>query len=160
MRPWLLLSWLLLGSVPMHGCTREADIYDEPETFVPPSMPSEGETPSVPNLDLEEFPECSARPEGDCRGVNDFPCAFTEHAKDVIEACFYSTDCRTNGWVSVSLGEDGCLSDIGMEKVEAAFVECLRDALGPVQCPCGKSRQAIFLGVDNEGCRYDVGPDG
>lgn len=155
MKRSLLLGWLFAI-----GCTREAEIYDEPETFEPPPLPMQGETPSVPDLDLEDFPECSARPEGQCRGVNDFPCAFTEHAADVIESCFDSTDCRADGWVSVSLGEDGCLSDIGMEYVETTFAECVKDAIGPIQCPCGESEHAVFLGVDNDGCRDDVGPDG
>lgn len=155
MRRWWILGWVLTI-----GCSREADIYDEPETFVPPPMPTQGETPTVPNLDLEDFPECSERPEGDCRGVNDFPCAFTDHAREVIESCFYSTDCRANGWVSVALGDDGCLSDIGMEILEDAFADCVREALGPIQCPCGESEHSAFLGVENEGCRDDSGPDG
>ncbi|HEY6723707.1 MAG TPA: hypothetical protein VI197_06725 [Polyangiaceae bacterium] len=155
MNRWFLLSWIFAC-----GCSRDAEIYDEPETFVPPPMPTQRETPSVPNLDLEDFPACSARPEGDCRGVNDFPCAFTDHARDVIEACFLSTDCRADGWVSVELGDDGCLSDIGMESLEAAFAECLREALGPIQCPCGASEYSVFLGVENEACRDDSGPPG
>jgi hypothetical protein len=149
-----------LASALAIGCSRQADIYDEPETIVAPPAPSHGEVPSVPDLDLEEFPECSERPEGECRGVNDFPCAFTEHAEEVIDACFESTDCSANGWVSVALGEDGCLVDIGMDMVEAAFVQCLKDALGPIQCPCGASEHTVFLGVDNAGCRDEVEPDG
>ena len=149
------LAGLLAG-----GCSREANIYDEPEIAVtpPPSQPDE--VPSVPNLDLGEFPECSERPEGDCRGVNDFPCAFTEHADDVIQACFLATDCSANGWVSVSVGADGCLADIGMDMVHAAFVQCIEDALGPIQCPCGKTTHTVFLGATNDGCRDDVEPDG
>lgn len=159
MRCWLSLDRALtLGSLLTLGCTREADIYDEPPMFVPPPMPTQAETPSVPGLDLEEFPACSERPEGDCRGVNDFPCAFGEYAQDVINACFFSTDCRADGWVSVELGEDGCLADIGMEHVDLDFAECVEKTLGPSQCPCGQSRQAVFLGADNDGC--DEGPDG
>jgi len=151
----LSLAWLLAA-----GCSRQADIYDEPEVVVTPPPNEPEEVPSVPDLDLSEFPECSERPEGDCRGVNDFPCGFTAHADDVIQACFLATECSANGWVSVSLGEDGCLSDIGMDMPNAAFAACLEEALGPVQCPCGETTRKVFLGVDHDGCRDDVGPDG
>ena len=152
--------WLFLGCALWVACSRQADIYDEPETMVTPPPPSAEDVPSVPDLGLEEFPECSERPEGDCRGVNDFPCAFTEHAEAVIDACFEATDCRADGWVSVSLGADGCLSDIGMDMADDAFVDCLKAALGPIQCPCGETTYTEFLGVDNEHCRDDVEPDG
>ena len=152
---------LLLVALVVLGCSRQADIYDEPEHLVQPPKPNDGEDiPSVPGLDLEEFPECSERPEGECRGVNDFPCAFTDYAEDVIEQCFRATECTAEGWVSVTIGTDGCLSDIGMESVDDAFVECLVGTIGPISCPCDETTQTVFLGVANDGCRMDVGPDG
>jgi hypothetical protein len=154
MKHSLLLALVVLG------CSRQADIYDQPEQLVAPPMPSADELPSVPNLDLQEFPECATRPEGECRGVNDFPCAFTKYAKAVIDECFHATECSADGWVSVTLGDDGCLADIGMEHVDEAFVECLRDTIGPISCPCEETTHSVFLGVANDGCRVDTGPDG
>lgn len=155
MKHFLLLALVVLG------CSRQADIYDQPEELVAPPMPNDaGDLPSVPNLDLEEFPECATRPEGECRGVNDFPCAFTDYAEDVIKQCFQATECSADGWVSVTLGADGCLSDIGMESVDEAFVQCLKDTIAAINCPCGETTATVFLGVANDGCRVDTGPDG
>jgi len=56
----------------------------------------------LPRLDQLDAPAI----EGECRGVNDFPCAFTDYAADVIEQCFHATECTADGWVSVTLDPD------------------------------------------------------
>jgi len=154
MKPSVLLALVLFG------CSRQADIYEQPDALVTPPKPNDAEDlPSVPDLDLQEFPECSTRPEGECRGVNDFPCAFTDYAADVIEQCFHATECTADGWVSVTLGDDGCLSDIGMESLDEAFVECLKDTIAPINCPCDETTHTVFLGVANDGCPGVTDPD-
>jgi len=109
----------------------------------------------LPRLDQLDAPAI----EGECRGVNDFPCAFTDCAADVIEQCFHATECTADGWVSVTLGDDGCLSDIGMESLDEAFVECLKDTIAPIRCPCGETAHTVFLGVANDGCPDVTDPD-
>jgi hypothetical protein len=156
-----LIVWALLLGVAA-GCSRKADIRDEPDagTIPPPEVPlPDGGIPELEDagLDDPEFPACPAREEDeDCRGVNDFPCDFAYWVPVLAQECQQATGCETNGWVEIELGDDGCASALHMDQPNEAFVSCVVHELGTHRCPCEAQSVRHFLGLDNDGC---VPPD-
>ena len=156
-------SFRLILLLAASGCSREAEIYDEPDAQVAPVDPRQvHEIPELPDagLDAERFATCSERAEGACRGTNDFVCDFEDYAEQIIHQCFEQTACMAEGWVALQLDAEGCAKTIGMDEANDAFVECLVEILGQIRCPCPNSNYTHFLGVDNRGCPDDSGPLG
>jgi hypothetical protein len=144
------------------GCSRKADIRDEPDrgTVPPAEVPlPEGGIPELEDAGLDDpaFMACQAREEDeDCRGVNDFPCDFAYWVPVLAQECQVATGCETNGWVEIELGDDGCASALNMDQPNDAFVACVVQELGTHRCPCEAQSVRHFLGLDNDGC---VPPD-
>jgi hypothetical protein len=144
------------------GCSRHADIRDEPDsgTDLGPSAPKpDAGIPLVEDTGLDEptLLVCGERPENSaCRGVNDFPCEFSTWVTSLAEECQQGTGCMTDGWVELELGDDGCATAIYMDQPNDAYVSCLVEALGAYRCPCTAMSFSHFLGVGNDGC--NAGP--
>jgi len=139
---------LLLAS----GCVRTADIIDEPDAFVGPSTPTleAGVTPIVDSgLGTDAFPPCSERPIGGCQGPVDFPCAFSTWVSVTAAKCQKLSMCTTNGWLRVSLGAEGCVDAIGMDRPNEAAIKCFAAEFGPYRCPCRTSETTYFFGLAN-----------
>jgi hypothetical protein len=155
---------LLLASA-LASCGRDAHIRDDMDGgsigTVQPRPTPEGGVPAVDaGLESEEFGACGDRPAQACGGANDFACGFrfwvNLHAGD----CQRLTDCSTNGWLSVRMGESGCVTEIGMTDPNPEFVACLVDRIGSVRCECPSATEEFFLGETNRGCFSDAGPKG
>jgi hypothetical protein len=71
--------------------------------------------------------------------------------------CQATTGCKTNGWLAVKLGADGCVLEIGMDQPNDDIVGCLLSEFGAVRCPCGALELEYFFGYANMGCP-DAGP--
>lgn len=142
------------------ACTRSAEVGDEPDAFyVTPTIAPDAEVPEVDAaLRTDSHPSCDERPNGDCIGANDFPCDFRRWVLETIPRCFLQTDCRSNGWVSVRMGADGCVDAIGMTEPDPEFIACLAAEFDPWQCPCEEGYEQYYLGERNEGC--PEGPKG
>jgi hypothetical protein len=140
------------------ACSRQLELYDEPDASVAPV----GNGPQAP----EDIPEvvdsgvtggeraaCAERPTGKCQGANDFPCDFSGWVERTMRQCEAAADCRANGWVRVSLASDGCVSAIGMVVPEPTFVACLAQEFGSFGCTqCGAMEAVHYLGEGNNGC--------
>jgi hypothetical protein len=133
------------------GCTRQADIIDEPDSFVPSTPTLEaGPTPIVDSgLGTDAFPSCLERPYGACQGPTDFPCSFQSWITVSANKCQKLTNCSTNGWLRVHLGAEGCVEAIGMDQPNEAAIRCLAAELGPYRCPCRASEVTHFFGLAN-----------
>jgi hypothetical protein len=148
-------SWLAaivgVGIAQGYGCSREADIIDDPDVFVPTTPTLEaGPTPIVDSgLGTDAFPACSARSFGACRGPIDFPCSFQSWVTLSANKCQKMTNCSTNGWLRVHLGAEGCVDAIGMDQPNEAAIRCLAAEFGPYRCPCGASEVTHFFGLGN-----------
>lgn len=136
------------------GCRQKADIRDEPDgSFVvdPGQLPDADLEVVDSGLGTDAYPPCEDRPEGDCVGQVDFPCAFNEFAIEVAKQCQLETDCQTNGTVEVTMGADGCVASLAMDEPNDAIVACMADAFGAVQCPCEGGVAKHFFGLGNSG---------
>jgi len=155
-RSSLALAVALLGGL---ACSRQVNIRDEPEGGVTgPQMVLEPDA-AIPAVDagLDMGPACESREEGNCRGTNDFACAYEPWVRQVAKDCLTLTGCSTNGWLTVDMGEDGCVSAIGMDQPNADYVACLVASFGAYRCPCHMSHMNYLVGFANEGCP-DAGP--
>jgi hypothetical protein len=156
-----LSAALWLGAIPA-GCSRQADIKDEPDsgTDLGPNAPRpDGGVPLVEDTGLDDpgLVACNERPEnGACRGANDFPCDFAAWVPMLAQECQNETGCVSNGWVELELGDDGCAAAIYMDEPNEAYVSCLVATLGAYRCPCAAMSFGHFLGIGNDGC--DSGP--
>jgi hypothetical protein len=144
----------IVGLVILHGangCSRQADIVDEPDGFGGPMPTLEaGPTPIVDSgLGTDAFPSCAQRPLGGCQGPSDFPCSFQAWVNVSAAKCQRVTNCSTNGWLRVHLGAEGCVDAIGMDQPNEAAVRCLAAELGPFRCPCRTSEVTYFFGLAN-----------
>ncbi len=137
---------LLVAPVGAVTCTREADLPDPPSTIAVPT--SSGPTVvDAGTLDVGlGSGSCVERPEGDCRGSNDFPCELGRWVDDVAARCQRETGCGTNGWVRVVTSEQGCVAELGMSEPSAPFAACMAGALSASRCPCGAIEHRTFLG--------------
>jgi hypothetical protein len=133
------------------GCTRQADIIDEPDSFVPSTPTLEaGPTPIVDSgLGTDAFPSCLDRPYGACQGPIDFPCSFQSWVTVSANKCQKLTNCSTNGWLRVHLGAEGCVDAFGMDQPNEAAIRCLAAEFGPYRCPCRTSEVTHFFGLAN-----------
>lgn len=152
---------LALGSTAqIGGCTRRADIRDEPDGAVkPPPQLDAGDIPELDSgLGTDAFMACEDRPYGECNGPVDFPCAFQSWVTSTAKDCQYATGCKTNGWLEVKLSDDGCVVAIGMDEPNEEIVACLLEELGSLRCPCDESETKHFFGIGNDGVCPDGGP--
>lgn len=151
------LSGLLLA-VLAGACSRQLELYDEPDASAAPvgSGPQPpAEIPEVVGSGVggAEHPACGERPTGKCQGANDFPCDFSGWVERAVPDCQQAADCRANGWVRVVLASDGCVSAIGMVEPEPAFIACLVQEFGSFGCPqCSAMEATHYLGEGNDGC--------
>ena len=143
------LGWL--------ACSRQVNIRDEPEGGVTGPMMTFEPDAAIPPVDagLDMGPACESREEGNCRGTNDFACAFDPWVREVAKDCLTLTGCSTNGWLVVDMGEDGCVSGIGMEQPNSDYVSCLVASFGAYRCPCRAVSFNYHLGFSNDGCSDD-----
>jgi hypothetical protein len=154
---WLagLVAGVSIAASVLVACSRHADIVDEPDAaYIPPSPRLDaGDIPMLDSgLDTDAFPACEERPVGDCVGSNDFLCAFAHLLDETAEACQRETGCKTDGWIQVDMGGDGCVAALGMTDPNEAIVKCLLEKLGSVRCPCREESRTYFFGIDNDGC--------
>ncbi|MDC3962294.1 hypothetical protein [Polyangium jinanense] len=136
------------------ACIRHADIRDEPDSSIldrPPDFDAGG----IPELDSglgsDAYPLCADRPTGKCVGSNDFPCAFEDWVPAMAKACQEASGCKTNGWLEVQMGPDGCVEALGMEEPNDEVVACLVAEMGAVKCPCGEGITKYYFGAGNVG---------
>jgi hypothetical protein len=139
------------------ACTRQANIYDAPETG-PTAQPTGPTVPDagVPIVDsgigADAYAACGDRPSGECQGSNDFLCVFGSWVSRIADHCQRTTDCHANGWFSLELADDGCVSGIGMTDPEPAFIDCVEQIVGTHSCPCSAATEYQYLGLGNSGC--------
>ena len=150
----LLLALGLCGAA---ACSRKVELANEQSSNFVPSNTAPLADSGIPliadaGLHSASFAACGERPEGDCRGGNDFPCNFVAWLPQIIDECQARTGCRANDWLSVDL-ESGCATAIGMVEPNQEFVACLAETFGAFRCPClGHLTSARYLGVANNGC--------
>jgi hypothetical protein len=148
MKPWLAV----LGVTVAVGCSRKVELanHDHTSSFVPNTLPPRtdgGVTFLDAGLDDPSLLACTERPEGDCRGANDFPCNFQDWFPQVTGQCQQRVGCTASDWMSLHVS-DGCVTRIGMEQPNAAFVTCLAETFSAVRCPCtGEMDVEHYLGV-------------
>lgn len=148
-------AFLFAGaSVELAACVRHADIRDEPDAssiHVGPTLDA-GEIPELDSgLGSDAYAPCKERPLGECYGTLDFPCGFEQWALKIAEKCFESTGCKTNGWLEVKMGQDGCVEAIGMDQPNDEILACMLPELGASQCPCMGGEITHFFGLANTG---------
>jgi hypothetical protein len=142
--------------LPLGACSRHVEIYDYEigSTFVPEPTLDAGDIPALDSgLESDAFPPCAERPSGTCAGPVDFPCQFASWATDTADRCHTDTNCKTNGWLEVTMGPDGCVTSIGMDQPNDEMIACLLAEFGSVHCPCTEAELTYFFGLGNmEGC--------
>lgn len=159
-----LFSALSLGP-PLFGqaCQRQADLIDEPDAGVLPD-PTPKYDGDVPLLDAglgsDAFAACAERPISTCQGPNDFICGFAEWVRAAARDCQKKTNCKTNGWLTVKMSDDGCVSDLGMDRPNPEIVACLLEKLSAERCPCPAIETTYYFGEGNSGSCPDGGPKG
>src|SRR6185312_2185700 len=118
----------------------------------------------IPVLDSgigsDAYPACATRSTVDCQGQGDFPCNFDGWVAQTAATCQAKTGCKTNGWMEVELGADGCVDELGMDDPSDDMVACLLAELGSVRCICNPSTTTYFFGGANAGVCQDAGPLG
>ncbi|MCK6532977.1 MAG: hypothetical protein L6Q84_08405 [Polyangiaceae bacterium] len=156
-----LVAGALLAAV--HGCQRQADLVDEPDAAVAITQTPkyDGDLPLLDaHLESDAHAACEDRPMEACKGPNDFVCGFGEWAREIARDCQRQTGCKTNGWVTVTIGDDGCVSDLGMDRPYPPIVECLVQKLSETRCPCPAQETTYYFGEGNAGPCPDGGPKG
>ena len=149
--------WVVLLPACALACTREAEIREEfpPLIGFQPTVPlPDGGVPRVESVTLtgDDAAACLGRETGACTGINDFPCAGEPWLESVAADCRAQSGCRAGGWVSITFGPHGCVTEIGMVEPEAAFVECLTGVVEQYSCPCTDVTMNHFIGVAGSPC--------
>lgn len=161
-RRWLRAASLLAAGLAVpFACTRRADLPEPPEAVTVPtaSAPEAGDVVTLEtSLGGDAHAACAQRPEGDCRGPIDFTCQLEPWVRDVADECQRATGCETNGWLEVTMGDDGCVVEIGMDQPDEDFAACVADAMGAARCPCGAATTRYWLGEGHAGSCPDSGP--
>jgi hypothetical protein len=145
-----------LGS--LLGCSRKAEIEDAPDAGSIPVMEVPRPDGGVPLVETAELDHrdgltCNERPrQPACAGVNDFGCDFDGWLQRLVAECQVQSDCRTDGWVEVLVGPEGCATELRMEDPDAAYVACMSEELRQYQCPCTDVVGSSYLGVGHDGC--------
>lgn len=162
--PWLTLSrrsrvrtlsvLVLVGT--LAGCSRHADVRDDGPLTIgdperPPPLPEQ-----MPIVDsagwLDASPACGERPIDDyCTGPIDFACAPLTMLRNYASHCVYESGCNGNGWIRVTLSDQGCMASLAMEEPNAEFAACMFPKLKIPRCPCSGQSLDIFLGLGHEG---------
>lgn len=154
----LRLVVVLCTALALLACSRRAEIEDLPDAGNLPTMEvprPDGGVPLVEESGVSESAPaaCEARPsQPACSGTNDFGCDFDAWVQQLTESCQLQTDCRTNGWVEVTVGGSGCATALRMEDPDADYVTCMADQLGQYRCPCRDVSGSRFLGLSHDGC--------
>jgi hypothetical protein len=161
----LVLATLLLAAPVAFGqaCQRQADLLDEPDGgVIPDPTPTyDGEVPLVDaGIGSAAYPPCADRPIDTCVGPNDFVCGFPEWVRDTARECQKKTGCKTNGWLTVKMSADGCVSDIGMDRPNSDIIACLMEMFGAERCPCPATETTYYFGEGNSGTCPDAGRKG
>jgi hypothetical protein len=137
------------------ACERSADLRDE----------TPGGIDVGPTLDAGDIPDIDAGLGGDahtpcarraadpgCVGPVDFPCSFDIWVQQIAADCRAATDCTANGWLEVTMGEEGCVTSIGMNQPSQPMIDCVVEAVGEVRCPCPSGVETVYFGEGNSGC--------
>lgn len=150
-------GWALSGLFMALGCSRHVELYEPSDAGVSvvegPKPPAE--IPSVADSGVTDsaFASCEERPSGDCVGANDFPCDFTRWVEASAETCTAQVDCLVQGWLGVSLGDDGCVERLEMTDPNPDFVACLAEEFKNASCvQCNAMHATRFLGTTAEPC--------
>jgi len=136
------------------GCERRADIRDERDDTPLDNSPvlEAGPIPLVDSgIESDAYLMCPDRPVGDCVGSNDFLCGFEKWMTATAQNCQMVTGCKTNGWLEVRMENDGCVSEIHMNKPNDDMIACLVAEFGAVRCPCGEVQGSYYWGDSNAG---------
>lgn len=155
----VMLSSALIGQ----ACQRQADLLDEPDGTITtsPNPQYDGDVPLLDaGLGSDAYASCADRPVGECKGPNDFICGFAEWVRATARECQIETGCKTNGWLTVKLGADGCVSDIGMDRPNPEIVSCLLETLTGEHCLCDAMEATYYFGEGHSGKCPDGGPKG
>lgn len=146
------------------ACSRHVELRADPDGSLLTGDPTL-DAGTIADLDsglgTDAFPPCATRSDNECYGTSDFPCAFSEWAERTALECQRATDCVTNGYLHVTLDDEGCVSAIGMTEPNDAMVACLLGVFGTQRCACGASDMTQFFGLTNTGtCPDGGGPGG
>lgn len=136
------------------GCERHADIRDERDDTPIDDSPiiEAGPIPVVDSgLESDAYLSCPDRPVGDCVGSNDFLCGFEKWMLATAKKCQTITGCNTNGWLEVKMANNGCVSEIRMDKPNDEMIACLVGEFGAVRCPCAEIEGSYYFGNMNTG---------
>lgn len=161
----IVLAGVLFGVPALfaQACQRQADLVDEPDATVltKPTPEYDGDLPMLDaDFASDAFAACEERPFGACMGPNDFICGFAEWVRTLARECQKQTGCKTNGWLTVKMSDDGCVSEIGMDRPNPEIVACLLEKLGAERCPCPAIETTYYFGEGNSGKCPDAGPKG
>jgi hypothetical protein len=155
------LTWALVAlemCVLLVACERHADIRDEPDASLIVKPMPEIDAGDIPELDsglvTDAYPLCGDRSVSNCRGPVDFPCAFQAWVNSTAADCQEATSCKTNGFLEVKLGADGCVVEIGMDQPNDDIVACIVSEFGSQRCLCGEDTAMYFFGYTNMGACY------
>jgi len=144
------------------ACRNHLDLIDAPDgsTLEVPTVDA-GDIPELDSgLGSDAYPACASRPTNDCQGQSDLPCNFDGWVAQTAATCQTKTSCKTNGWMEVKLGADGCAIELGMDHPNDDIVACLLAELGSIRCICDASTTTYFFGEGNTGVCKDGGPFG
>lgn len=140
----------------LHACTRHADLRDDVgpvETLDPTPDLDASISPVDVSLGSDAHATCADRPLAQgCVGTVDFPCAFSGWAVDIAKKCQVDTGCEANGSIEITMGTDGCISELGMDQPAGELAACVAAEVSAVRCPCIDEESIVhYLGVGNDG---------
>ena len=136
------------------GCERYADVRQENDDTLFDNAPvlEAGPIPTLDSgLETDAYMACVDRPIGECVGTNDFLCGFEKWFKATALKCNAMTGCATHGWLEARMENDGCVSEIRMDKPSEPMVACLVAEFGAYRCPCGIVEASYYFGNTNTG---------
>src|SRR4051812_22015962 len=117
------MTWSLIVLAGLLGaCSRHADVRVDgaaPTSLDPGLLPPEpDDMPTVDSgLESDAFTRCRDRPvQNACTGPDDIPCQPQVVMEGLASQCLYYAGCTANGWLRVTMGEDGCVAAIAMEE--------------------------------------------
>jgi hypothetical protein len=142
------------------ACGRHVDLERDPNGIGDGSAGSGGILIDAPNerilpdgpvpviedsgLSLDAGDGCAARLTG-CPSVTDFPCGQTQWFSRLVSQCREQVGC-VQGFLTLRIAGEGCVSEIGMTHENRPFVECLVRDLAVKRCPCPPLLDTLYLG--------------
>jgi hypothetical protein len=78
-------------------------------------------------------------------------CGFEDWIVATAKTCQTQSGCKTNGWLEVKMGADGCVAEIRMDEPNDEVVTCLLAEFGAYHCPCAEVESSYYFGEDNQG---------